>query len=117
MDGEPDLDGAVVAGSPGVGETERQRERAQVNVMFARPIRLEPEGLATYRSGMQHNPEDTSSSEVEMSAWTLTARLQGIVCVICGKPPALHRRAEFYDTGLCRACAAEIEAGSTTARG
>jgi hypothetical protein len=66
---------------------------------------------------MDYDHKDTSAHEAEGLTWNLVAKLQGIVCMICGKPPALHRRAEFYDTGLCRGCAAEIEAGSPTVPG
>jgi hypothetical protein len=56
----------------------------------------------------EHFPSDAVSK-----AWLIVARQQGIVCVVCGSPPALERRAEFYDTGLCRSCAAQIDAEPT----
>jgi hypothetical protein len=51
-------------------------------------------------------------SEADAAAWAMIAKQQGLVCMVCGKPPALQRREEFYDSGLCRSCAAEIEADS-----
>jgi hypothetical protein len=51
-------------------------------------------------------------SEADAAAWAMIAKQQGLVCMVCGTPPALQRRQEFYDSGLCRACAAEIEAES-----
>ena len=38
-------------------------------------------------------------------AWRIKAAAQGLVCIICCKVPSLERREEFYDTGLCAACA------------
>lgn len=48
-------------------------------------------------------------TEEQRKAWRRAARGQGLVCLLCGEPPALHRRHEFYDSGLCRACAAELD--------
>lgn len=48
-------------------------------------------------------------TEQQRDAWTRVAKAQGLVCFICCEPPALHRRHEFYDSGLCRACAAELD--------
>ncbi len=45
---------------------------------------------------------------MDRTAWRLKAKIQGLVCLVCGKIPALERRPEFYDTGLCRGCADEL---------
>jgi hypothetical protein len=45
---------------------------------------------------------------VKRAAWRTRAAAQGLVCLVCGEIPALERRAAFYDTGLCGACAHEI---------
>jgi hypothetical protein len=51
-------------------------------------------------------------TDEQKAAWKTIADAQGIVCVICLNAPALQRRDAFYDTGLCRHCAAELEAES-----
>jgi hypothetical protein len=48
-------------------------------------------------------------SEEQKAAWSVVARLQGIVCLVCGEPPKLQNRHVFYDSGLCRVCAADID--------
>jgi hypothetical protein len=48
-------------------------------------------------------------TEDQKTSWKTVANAQGIVCVVCLEPPALQRRGAFYDTGLCRYCAAELE--------
>jgi hypothetical protein len=48
-------------------------------------------------------------TEDQRIAWRQVAKAQGLVCFICYEPPALHKRDAFYDSGLCRACAAELE--------
>lgn len=39
------------------------------------------------------------------------ASAQGMVCLVCRDVPALEQRGEFYDTGLCAACAEELNDG------
>ena len=51
----------------------------------------------------------TVYTEQQRDAWKRIARAQGLVCHVCLEPPALHRRNEFYNPGLCRACAAELD--------
>ncbi|HWA61280.1 MAG TPA: hypothetical protein VG939_07890 [Caulobacteraceae bacterium] len=48
--------------------------------------------------------------DAENQAWKTIAISQGLVCLVCGEPPALKRRDVFYDSGLCRRCAAELDA-------
>ena len=50
----------------------------------------------------------TRFTEEQRIAWRQVAQGQGLVCLICHEPPALHKRDAFYDSGLCRACAAEL---------
>ena len=59
---------------------------------------------------MDCQEEEVAPSEAAAQAWKSTARAQGLVCMICGDPPALAKRHEFYDSGLCRACAGVIDA-------
>lgn len=48
-------------------------------------------------------------SEEARLVWRRSARIQGLVCLICGEPPELQHRGVFFDSGLCVACAAELE--------
>jgi len=49
-------------------------------------------------------------SNEQHALWETTARMQGMVCLVCNEPPKLPNRAAFYDSGLCRRCAAELAA-------
>jgi hypothetical protein len=57
-------------------------------------------------AGADDNPTPTNTQQ---RAWQLKAASQGLVCLVCGRVPALERRPLFYDTGLCRDCAEEQE--------
>ena len=48
-------------------------------------------------------------TDAHRAIWHNKASSQGLVCVICGRVPALERREAFYDTGLCRFCAGELD--------
>jgi hypothetical protein len=65
---------------------------------------------------MDNTQKDTSRTDTRNdAAWSRIARSQGLVCIVCKEPPAAQRRAEFYDSGLCRACAADIGIERTAA--
>jgi len=55
-----------------------------------------------------------SEKEIRLNAqlaedlWNETARMQGLVCLVCGNAPLFSRRSVFYDTGLCRRCACDL---------
>ena len=49
----------------------------------------------------------TYSEELRQN-WRQTAVRQGLLCLVCSQAPSLEHRAEFYDTGLCEACALEL---------
>jgi hypothetical protein len=53
-------------------------------------------------------------TDSQRAIWHDKASSQGLVCVICGRPPALERRPAFYDTGLCEACAGELDSEAST---
>ena len=53
---------------------------------------------------------DTQHSEEARLGWKRSARIQGLVCLVCGEPPELQHRDVFFDSGLCIACAAELAA-------
>ena len=48
-------------------------------------------------------------TDTHRALWRAKAMSQGIVCVVCGRVPRLERRPAFFDTGLCRACASELD--------
>lgn len=50
-----------------------------------------------------------NTSTLQRAAWRTRAAAQGLVCFVCGEIPDLERRGEFYDTGLCGACASELQ--------
>ncbi len=45
-------------------------------------------------------------------AWKATAYAQGLLCMICCKPPHFEDRSRFYDTGVCESCEQEMSADS-----
>lgn len=49
--------------------------------------------------------------QLKRAAWKTLASAQGMVCLVCRDVPALEQRGEFYDTGLCAACSAELNGG------
>lgn len=51
--------------------------------------------------------------QIKRAAWKVVAAAQGMVCLVCRDVPAFERRGEFYDTGLCAACAEEVNGGES----
>lgn len=70
-----------------------------------------------YSRVMEHHEHKAfrTYTESERKAWRDRAAAQGLVCVVCGEIPKLERRPEFYDTGLCRSCATDLDAGAAQA--
>lgn len=56
---------------------------------------------------MTHS-ENEDPTDGHRAAWHAMASSQGLVCVLCGRVPRLERRPDFFDTGLCRDCDAEL---------
>jgi hypothetical protein len=59
----------------------------------------------------------THTSTMLAREWEKKALAQGAVCLVCHEPPKLERRPEFYDSGLCAACAREIASTSRSVAG
>jgi hypothetical protein len=63
--------------------------------------------------------QDIDRNEIKalQAAWRSRAAAQGLVCFVCGAIPAIEDRDQFYDTGLCGACARELNFGQDPMKG